>query len=475
MARFFLGVGLLFWLGSTAAAQEEAGKISFLRDVLPILKENCLACHDAKLHKGKYDMTTFTSLMKGGSRGEAVVAGKPEESFLWTLPAGQEEPKMPPKDAGKNLTAQQLGLLERWIKEGAKFDGTSPEANLLTELRRRWQPPVPPKEYSRPVPVRSLVFSPDGKYLLSTGYYEILFWEVATGKLAARLRTRAERANAMLFVDGETLAVAGGRPGQEGDVRLYRLRWEDFTGETCLMLDGSKEGSAALLHELLQTGDEVLTLALNSEGNELAAAGCDRTIRVWDVNTRKLLHTIENHADAVCGLAFSSDGQRLFSASRDKTAKVWDFAKKATVATFAGHQNMVYDVLDEQGGRTGLSVGEDGQLRIWRTEGNPQQMQLRAVPAHVRGAAKIVRHPGQTRVATAGADGVVRLWNLPNGNPQQKLVGHTDWVYALTFSPDGNLLASGAWNGEIRLWNVNKGTLVRTILAGPGLKPTLGK
>ena len=64
------------------------GNVSFMKDVAPILKENCFACHDAKKRKGKLDMTTFERLMKGGDRGEAVVAGKPEESFLWTLTSG---------------------------------------------------------------------------------------------------------------------------------------------------------------------------------------------------------------------------------------------------------------------------------------------------------------------------------------------------------------------------------------------------
>src|SRR6185436_389188 len=111
-------------------------------------------------------------LMQGGTRGEAVTAGKPEESCLWTLTSGQEEPKMPPKEAGTKITAQQVAVLERWIKEGAKFDGVSPKANLVAELRQRWQPPTPPETYTRPVTVRSLVFSPDGKHLLSGGYYE---------------------------------------------------------------------------------------------------------------------------------------------------------------------------------------------------------------------------------------------------------------------------------------------------------------
>lgn len=474
MSRLCLASILLLASMNVLNAEERSEKISFMREVLPILKDNCFACHDAKNHKGKYDMTSFDTFIKGGSRGEAVIAGKPEESFLWTLTSGQEEPKMPPKEAGTKLTPRQVALLERWIKEGATFDGTSPRANLLAELRQRWQPPTPPAKYGRPVTVRSLAFTPAGTYLLSSGYYEILIWEAATGKLAARLRTRAERANAMLFLDGTTLVVAGGRPGLEGDVRTYHFDADRIRqSTTVVMLDGVKPGSPTLAQELLQIDDEILALALSPDGTQLAAAGCDRKIRVWNVKEGfRLMQTIENHADWVVSLAFSPDGQKLFTASRDKTAKVWDFAKKETVWTFPGHQAMVEDVQPDQGGRAGISIGDDGQLRFWRTEGNQQQSQVRVLPAHPKGGFKLARHPTQARLATGGADGTVRLWNLPNANPLRILTGHTDAVYALTFSPDGNFLASGAWNGEIRLWDATKGTLVRTILAGPGLSQT---
>lgn len=471
MSRLLVSACLLLTLENPTIADEPPGTVSFVREVLPVLRDNCFGCHDVKNRKGKYEMTTFAQLVKGGSRGEAVVAGKPEESLLWTLASGQEEPKMPPKEANSRITPQQIALFERWIKEGARFDGADPKASLNAELRRQWRPPTPPQQYTRPVTVRSLAFSPDGKFLLAGGYYEILIWEASTGKLVARLRTRAERANAMHFVDAQTLAVAGGRPGQEGDVRLYRLELAELVKSwEVVTLDGTAANSPHLLKELIQTEDEILTLAFNPEGQRLAAAGCDRTIRVWDLKQDyKLIQTIEIHADWVVKLAFTPDGQRLFTASRDKTAKVWDFSTKATIATFAGHQTTVNDLLPEQGGRQGISVGDDGQVRFWRLEGNQQQMQVRALPGHTKGVYQLAKHPTQPRIATAGADGMIRLWTLPNGTPQRTLIGHKDWVYALTFSPDGNRLASGAWNGEIRLWDVAKGTMVRLLLAGPGL------
>src|SRR5206468_1955528 len=106
----------------------------------------------------------------------------------------------------------------QWIKEGGKLDaGLDPNADLLRELRKRWQPPMPHPVYPAPVLVNALAFSPDGTKLVSGGSFELTVWEPTTGKLLQRIRTRSERAYGMAFLPDGLLAVAGGRPGQEGD------------------------------------------------------------------------------------------------------------------------------------------------------------------------------------------------------------------------------------------------------------------
>ncbi len=57
-----------------------------------------------------------------------------------------------------------------------------------------------------------------------------------------------------------------------------------------------------------------------------------------------------------------------------------------------------------------------------------------------------------------------------NGSTRQNLQGHADWVYTFAISTDGKSLATGSWDGEVRLWNLADAKLVRTIVAAPGLK-----
>ena len=70
--------------------------------------------------------------------------------------------------------------------------------------------------------ITALAFTPDNQKLVVGGHHELTVWDVADGKLEKRIHTRAERAMAMVFLPDGKLAVAGGRPGQEGDVAHLR-------------------------------------------------------------------------------------------------------------------------------------------------------------------------------------------------------------------------------------------------------------
>ncbi len=110
-----------------------ANAVDFEKEVLPIFKERCFDCHskehaDAKTGKmkkpkGKFRMDSAAMLTKGGAEGKNIVAGKPEESTVYTsvvLPES-DDLAMPPEGKGERLTKDQQELIKKWIAEGASF------------------------------------------------------------------------------------------------------------------------------------------------------------------------------------------------------------------------------------------------------------------------------------------------------------------------------------------------------------------
>ncbi len=446
-----------------ASAQEPKGPVSFIKDIAPILKENCYACHDAKKKKGKFEMTSFETFRKGGTKDDPIDPGKSKESYLIDVLVSTGANRMPPKDAGDPIPKDRVALIARWIDEGAKLDtGIEPKAEMLRELRKRWTPPKAPETFKYPVNVNAVVFTPDNKHLVVGGYHELTLWDVATGKLEKRIATRAERAYGMVFLPDGTLAIAGGRPGQEGDVRIY-----DVNAGT----DGVND-KKVFLKELVQADDSLLALALSADGKKLAAAGCDRIVRVWDLPSGKLEHSVENHADWVLGLSFSADGKYLASASRDKTAKIWDLAAKESLVTFPEHQNPVYAVAMTADGKLGISVGEDNNVRLWQATDGSKQIgkQTKTMGGHSKAIFRMALNTSvkPNLLATCSADGSVRLFDPIAGSALKDLKGLTDWVYAVAISSDGTLVAGGSWNGEVRIWKASDGSVQTAFNATPG-------
>jgi hypothetical protein len=459
-----------FLFGHAQVANAQAKPVSFINDVAPILKENCFACHDAKKRSGKYEMTSFEKLIGE----EQVVAGKPTDSEVYSLISSNGDRRMPPKkDNLAPLAKPQIDLIKAWIEQGAKLDaGIDPKADLVKELRIRWKPPAPPAAYKFPTIVNALVFTPDNKSVVIGGHHELTVWNVADGKLLKRVFTRAERAYAMGFLPDGKLVVAGGRPGQEGDVRIFDLNAPGKVENGVTILDGVNDPKV-MLKQLLDVDDSVLCLSISPDGKKLAAGGCDRIVRVWDLSAgiaaAKLEQSIENHADWVLGVALAPDNKHLLTCSRDKTAKVWDLAAKESVLTFPDHQNAVFGVAVKSDSKTGFSAGLDKQLRMWNATADGKQ--IKALGGHADDILKLVIHPTQPIMVTTSADKTVKVWDVNTGANTKTMPGMTDHVFAAAISPDGTLVAAGAYDGEVKIWKIADMAVVKAFNASPGYVP----
>jgi hypothetical protein len=111
-----------------------AEPVDYLRDVKPILKERCFACHGALRQKSGLRLDSAALIRKGGKGGKVVLPGKSDESPLIDAVLGRGRPRMPPEKEGPALTAAQIAVLRAWIDAGAK----TPDEAAPDDPRKHW-------------------------------------------------------------------------------------------------------------------------------------------------------------------------------------------------------------------------------------------------------------------------------------------------------------------------------------------------
>ncbi len=421
-----------------------AGTVSFRRDIAPMLVEKCQACHGADKAESSYRVDTFARLKTAGDNELApFTAGDHDDSELLRLIASGDEDERMPKD-GEPLSAEQIALVKKWIEEGAAFDGGD-EAATLASILPRLPHPMPPEAYKHPTPVTALAFAPGGNELFAAGYNEITVWNPADGSLVRRIKDIAQRTHAIAFSpDGSLLAVAAGTPGRLGEVVLLNPA------------DGS------LVRALGKAADEIFDAQFSPDGKQLATAGADRTIRIYDVESGNELRVIENHADWVMAVAWSPDGSKIASASRDKTAKAFEAATGNLISTHSGHGEPVYGVAFKADGEQVYSAGRDNKIRAWKVADGGNAGEIGGFGEEVY---KLVNRDGH--LFACSADKSVRQFRDNDRGAVRKFDGQTDWVYSVAAHPATKRVASGGYDGQIVVWNLEDGKPVATFLAAP--------
>jgi mono/diheme cytochrome c family protein len=97
--------------------------ISFAKDIAPVfVKANCVNCHGTNRPRNNFSLYTFENMLRGGDRGEPILPGKPADSLLIKKLKGTADGARMPQN-GEPLDDATMAKIEKWIEEGAKFDG----------------------------------------------------------------------------------------------------------------------------------------------------------------------------------------------------------------------------------------------------------------------------------------------------------------------------------------------------------------
>jgi eukaryotic-like serine/threonine-protein kinase len=325
--------------------------------------------------------------------------------------------------------------------------------------------------------IKDLVFAPTGGWLAtSADDHTERLWQLPSTRPRV-LRGHDNVVHQVVFApDGRSLATAS----SDETVQLESL-------------DG------AATRTLRGHSSHVMRLAYSPDGTRLASCSFDNTVRVWNLLTGASTE-LRGHTAPVLAVAFAPDGATVFSASLDGTIRVWDVAT-GRARVLAGHRGTITELALTPDGHHLVSGGEDGTVRAWDWRAGTDRV-LYAHGSDVRGIAVspdgrfVVSGDGRGLVHVAASDGsvqrswqqrnevlaptfaptsdlfatidgeVVRLWR-PDGTAVQALVGHKTSIWRLAFSADGALLASGGFDGAVRVWDCPSGRL-RAVYHGDG-------
>jgi WD40 repeat protein/serine/threonine protein kinase len=330
------------------------------------------------------------------------------------------------------------------------------------------------------------VLTPDGK-LLATRWVaadKVTIWDAQTGREIRAFPAHGKGIGGVAFSpDGRLIAAGIGGPdrGFSGEIII----WEAQTGRELLTFGGH--------------GAVINSVAFSPDGRRLVTGSADQTVKLWDARTGQEILTLRGHVAWVRKVTFSPDGQRLITASDDGTVRIWDgtpwqeHEAGLEVLTLRGHDRGVNSVAFCPQGRRVAAAGVDGTVKLWDVWTGKE---LRTWTAHTKpvravafsrdgrllatadvlsvklwdtttwkettlheyrvgdGFACLAFSLDGQRLAAAGYEFVVRLWDVPAGRQLPVLKDHGWVINGVAFSPDGRLLASASYDGTVRVWDV---------------------
>lgn len=331
--------------------------------------------------------------------------------------------------------------------------------------------------------IRALSLSPDGDVLASGDESKTIhLWDVKSGTRLATFKVPTGGIYALAFSPNGNLLASG---HADGTIRLWDAtkteeRWWDAIGQymPSLILNGHKA--------------KVTRLAFSPDGKTLISGSRDGTLRGWDTLSGSQRFSRSAFMGPIRGLVFAEKGSTLASVNNLGLStfgtvqhRLWDIG---TGSQLSMHElNAIEAKAISPDGTVLVAKESRGGFTLWDMRQHRSLSALAAVHPKDDLNVKFGFSSDSKTFASGDKDGSVRLWDIPHRSQSaikrfftpspevQPLFtgfshkgrfshkGHSGYVSALAFSPDSKILASGGWDGRIRLWRADTGDALQTL------------
>ncbi|KAL0940361.1 meiotic recombination protein ski8 [Colletotrichum truncatum] len=213
-------------------------------------------------------------------------------------------------------------------------------------------------------------------------------------------------------------------------------------------------------------------ICTSRDGRVAASAGFAGELKVWvidkDTNEWKLHSEVKDKnskAGETWAIALSEDGKFLAGTTYDGRVNVWDVGEEGTPkireyetgSPGSGSFGMSVDL--SRDGRYTASGHQNGSVYVFNNDSGRLAYSLPGLAKPVRAVAF---SPGNTRLAAAGDSAIIAIYDLKHGEQVGNMTGHSSWITSIDWSDTGEYLLSGAMDGKVKVWSVERYTCVAT-------------
>jgi len=414
------------------ASIDQTVPVSYAKDIAPVFKKSCIACHNATKAKAKLNLESVSVMMKGSDSGEVIVPGNAEESLVFLQAAHQEEEFMPPpknKSNAPNLSPKELALLKLWIDQGAKDDDTiaaEKKVNFATMSERVKA-------------IYSVAVSPDNQYVAAGRGNRIFMYHTPTGESLGELvdpELNDKGKSAHVDIVGSLAFNADGVLAS-GGFRNIKI-WERSAPE--------------LLFDAELTSDVPSVAEVSSDGKLISVGDESGSVKVYNRESKKVLN-FKDHTTAITGVGFGADGN-IISTSIDGTVSARKIDDEAQILN-AKLSSPINTMVIVNGGKQVACGCEDGAIRILSI--GMEIKEVHELKGHTAKVVSLCSFGEEMKNFVSGsADSTLRIWEIGEQNVNQlKQINNEEVPEAVAVSSDGKRCAAVSGNSKIRIWGMD--------------------